>query len=117
MTPTRLRQGRLLALAGAGGFVDATSRIGGLGNVFTANMTGNTVLLTVVLARGTGGDAARASVTLGGFDVGAAIGVMLIPRSDSRWPSRARGAFPLELFVLLFLLVWTAIGCIRSSTG
>lgn len=59
----------LLALSLAAGVVDAVSYVG-LGKVFTANMTGNTVLLGVALARGTGGDAARAAAALGGFCAG-----------------------------------------------
>jgi uncharacterized membrane protein YoaK (UPF0700 family) len=101
---------RLLVLALAGGCVDAISYLG-LGKVFTANMTGNTVLLAVALVKGTGADAARASVALGGFCLGAAVGVTLIGRSDTPWPRRARRAFCLELVALVSLLVlWAAIG-------
>ncbi|MGH2890635.1 MAG: DUF1275 family protein, partial [Solirubrobacteraceae bacterium] len=54
----------LLALALVGGLVDAASYLG-LGQVFTANMTGNTVLLAVDVVRGNGADAARSGVALG----------------------------------------------------
>jgi uncharacterized membrane protein YoaK (UPF0700 family) len=100
----------LLALAFAGGCVDAVSYLG-LGRVFTANMTGNTVLLAVALARGSGGDAARSSVALGGFCVGAAVAILLIPRTDLPWPRRASVALLLEVIALVaWLVLWAVIG-------
>jgi uncharacterized membrane protein YoaK (UPF0700 family) len=80
----------LLGLALAGGALDATSYVG-LGKVFTANMTGNTVLLAVALARGSGADAARSAMALGGFCIGAAAGVSVIESGARPWPSRAGG--------------------------
>jgi hypothetical protein len=44
------RDGLVLVLAGTAGCVDAISYLG-LGHVFTANMTGNTVLLGVSLGQ------------------------------------------------------------------
>ena len=76
----------LLALALASGFVDAASYLA-LGRVFTANMTGNTVLL------------------------GVAAGVALIRGAGGSWPMSARLTFVLEIAALTALLVtWTAIG-------
>jgi uncharacterized membrane protein YoaK (UPF0700 family) len=99
----------LLALAAAAGVVDAASYLG-LGRVFTANMTGNTVLLGVALARGSGADAVRSAMALGGFCLGAAGGVALI-RTHGRWPSVAASAFWMEAASLVALLViWAAIG-------
>lgn len=100
----------LLGLAAAGGVLDATSYIA-LGKVFTANMTGNTVLLALALARGSGAHAARSALALGGFSAGAAAGVMLLAPHAGPWPSRAGGALLLELLALVALLVlWLAIG-------
>ena len=100
----------LLGLALAGGVLDATSYIS-LGRVFTANMTGNTVLLAIAVARGSGADAARSAVALGGFSVGAAVGVMLIASNIDPWPARAGGARLLELAALGALLVlWAVLG-------
>jgi uncharacterized membrane protein YoaK (UPF0700 family) len=82
-----------------------------LGKVFTANMTGNTVLLAIAVARGSGADAARSAVALGGFSVGAAAGVMLIASHVDPWPARASAALLLELVALSALLVlWAALG-------
>lgn len=44
-----VRTGTLIVLAGIGGYIDAVSYLG-LGRLFTAAMTGNTVLLALALA-------------------------------------------------------------------
>jgi uncharacterized membrane protein YoaK (UPF0700 family) len=79
----------LLTLAVPAGAVDASNYLG-LGRVFTANMTGNTVLLGVALARGSGADAARSVAALGGFCAGGAIGTLLVP--TDAWVTYAAGA-------------------------
>ena len=99
----------LLALALAAGTVDASNYLG-LGRVFTANMTGNTVLLGVALARGSTGDAARSVAALTGFCAGAAFGVALA-REHGPWPQIATRSFLLEVFALAVLMVvWAAVG-------
>ncbi|MHB1568707.1 MAG: YoaK family protein [Solirubrobacteraceae bacterium] len=100
----------LLGLAFAGGVVDATSYLG-LGHVFTANMTGNTVLLTVALARGSGAGVVRSAVALGGFALGVALAATLRPAGGAPWPGRARRALLLEALALTGLLViWVLAG-------
>jgi len=106
----------LLSLALAGGFVDVASYIG-LGKVFTANMTGNTVLFGVALAKGSGADAIRAATALGGFCLGGALGMVLIPQEHRGWPRTVLRPLLLESVSLAALLVlWAAIGAqsIRS---
>lgn len=99
----------LLALALGAGAVDASNYLG-LGRVFTANMTGNTVLLGVALARGSGADAARALTALAGFCIGGAVAVALT-RLKGPWPARVALTFWLEAASLLALLVaWAVIG-------
>jgi uncharacterized membrane protein YoaK (UPF0700 family) len=96
-------------LALAAGFVDAASFLG-LGRVFTANMTGNTVLLTIALARGSGDAAARSLAALGGFCGGAALGVAMTA-TKGPWPAIAARPLVLEGAALIALLaVWAAIG-------
>jgi uncharacterized membrane protein YoaK (UPF0700 family) len=63
----------LLALTFVTGIVDAISFLG-LGHVFTANMTGNVVLLGFALAGATGLSAARSIVSLLAFLAGAVLG-------------------------------------------
>lgn len=63
----------LLLLTFATGLVDAASYLG-LGHVFTANMTGNVVLLGFAMAGTPGLSVSRALVSLGAFLVGATTG-------------------------------------------
>ena len=63
----------LIVLTFITGLVDAVSYIG-LGRVFTANMTGNVVLLGFAAAGVPGLSVTRSLVSVGGFLVGAAVG-------------------------------------------
>jgi uncharacterized membrane protein YoaK (UPF0700 family) len=76
------------------GLVDAVSYIG-LGHVFTANMTGNIVLLGFAFACVPGLSALRSLTALAAFLVGAAIGgrlaTTLAPLSSNRWRMTAFG--------------------------
>lgn len=76
------KKGLLLALAFAAGYIDALSYLG-LGHVFTANMTGNTVLLGIALAELDGGAIARSGFALAGFLTGAAVGAWFVERDHS----------------------------------
>lgn len=82
----------------------------GLGRVFTANMTGNTVLLAIALASGSANAAARSLAALGGFCAGAALGVAMTS-AYGRWPATAARVLAVEVAALLALLVvWAAVG-------
>jgi uncharacterized membrane protein YoaK (UPF0700 family) len=72
----RLSARTLVPLAWAAGIVDAVSYLR-LGSVFTANMTGNTVLLGIAVAEGDGGHAARSAAALGGFCAGVVLATLL----------------------------------------
>lgn len=63
----------LAALTVVSGIVDAVSYLG-LGHVFTANMTGNVVLIGFALAGAPGFSLAASATALGAFVVGAAAG-------------------------------------------
>jgi uncharacterized membrane protein YoaK (UPF0700 family) len=77
MTEERWKDGPfpvvLLALTGVTGLVDAISFLG-LGSIFTANMTGNVVLLGFALAGAPGVSISRSLTSLLAFLVGAALG-------------------------------------------
>lgn len=104
-----MASGILLALALAAGIVDAATYLA-LGHVFTANMTGNTVLLGIAAVQGDGAQAVRSAAALGGFSVGVAAGIALI-RSNAGWPSRAVGVLCVESLLLAFLVaLWSATG-------
>ena len=114
----RSRNAWLLALALGAGAADAAAFLG-IGRVFVANMTGNTVLLGVAaIARGSGGDFLRSASALVGFSIGVSVGTLLITRGESQFPRLARNAFVLETAALGVLLVcWAAIGVSTARDG
>ena len=100
----------LLALTWAAGNVDAVSFLA-LGHVFTANMTGNTVLLGLHLAQEQGAAALRALVALVGFGSGLVIGALIVERSTDRapWPPAVTWSFALEAVILGIFAIGTAL--------
>jgi uncharacterized membrane protein YoaK (UPF0700 family) len=79
--PAARRGTIVLGLTLVAGCTDAISYLG-LGRVFTANMTGNTVLLGLAVAQRDAGAAARSAAALGGFVLGAVV-VGLAPEGTS----------------------------------
>lgn len=103
-----VRNALLLALAFSAGYVDALSYLG-LGRVFTANMTGNTVLLGIAIAQLNGEAAARSTLALAGFLGGAMPAAWIVERdhSESPWPRAVTFALILEVVILaLFAIGW-----------
>jgi uncharacterized membrane protein YoaK (UPF0700 family) len=96
------RDAALTALALAAGFVDGVSYLT-LGHVFTANMTGNTVLLGLAVGQGHGADVARSAVALGGFCCGVGGGALVL-----RERGRAALALSAESLALLLLAALAA---------
>jgi uncharacterized membrane protein YoaK (UPF0700 family) len=94
------------------GAVDALSYMG-LGQVLTANMTGNTVLLGLALGQAETSAAVRSSIALAGFLVGASLGASV----TSRGPLGSMGspAVIVTLGVEWCLLVALGIGWHLSS--
>jgi uncharacterized membrane protein YoaK (UPF0700 family) len=80
----RLRDGLLITLTFGAGAVDAITYLG-LGRVFTANMTGNLVLLGIAAGKRVGGEGIRALISLAAYMLGAYLG----GRSVTRWPRPA----------------------------
>jgi uncharacterized membrane protein YoaK (UPF0700 family) len=98
----------LTLLAAAAGCVDAASFLG-LGQVMTAAMTGNTVLLGLALGRADLEGALRAIVALAGFVAGAVVGAAIVDRGPRGviWTPPVTAALVLELVVLVGLaLAW-----------
>jgi len=77
----------LLGLTLVAGSIDAISYLG-LGHVFTAMMTGNTVLLGLALAQGEVRAALRNILALLGFSAGVFVGAMIVERDSkpTEWP-------------------------------
>lgn len=83
----RVRDSLLISLTFSTGIVDVLSYLG-LGQIFTANMTGNTIFLAIALGQGNALTAARSVVALLGFALGALVsGARLEPATGrSPWP-------------------------------
>jgi uncharacterized membrane protein YoaK (UPF0700 family) len=108
LSPSHARDLLLLLLAATSGYVDAVSYLG-LGQVFTSNMTGNTVLLGLALGQAQGLAALRSAVALAGFLCGVAIGASIVrqEKSEDAWPFPVTAALGLEMVALVaFAIVW-----------
>jgi uncharacterized membrane protein YoaK (UPF0700 family) len=107
----------LVALAGVGGYVDAVTYLA-LGHVFTANMTGNTVLLAIAAGEGDAVRAARSLCAIAGFVAGAALAaVVLAPSRGSAWPRRTSAALGLESACLLAIVLIAWAGSTAGHGG
>lgn len=98
---------RLVALSFAAGAVDAVSFYQ-LGRIFTANMTGNIVLLGLFASHGGGGETARSAVALGGYVCSALAGFRVIGEA-SGWDRRVAWVLWAEAVLLVgFVTGWAA---------
>jgi uncharacterized membrane protein YoaK (UPF0700 family) len=104
----------LLVLTGGAGSADAIAFLA-LGQVFTANMTGNTVLLGLHLAQEQGAAALGSLIALGGFGAGLLIGDVMVDQApeDEPWPSAVTRALALEVV----LLAAFAVGAYLTGVG
>jgi uncharacterized membrane protein YoaK (UPF0700 family) len=89
----------LLALTLTTGLVDAVSYLA-LGRVFTANMTGNVVLLGFGIAGSGGLPVVAPIVSLGAFLVGAGAGGVLVRRMAERHPALVARGLAVETCLL-----------------
>ncbi|GMA65242.1 DUF1275 domain-containing protein [Alicyclobacillus fastidiosus] len=79
----------LLLLSGIGGYIDAFSCLG-LDHVFTANMTGNVVLLGIEAVSGDIMSSIRSGIALVGFLLGVVIGWLILNAGRQSWGQRRR---------------------------
>ena len=95
------RESMLLLLSLAAASVDAISYLG-LGHVFTAMMTGNTVLLGLALAQGEVLAALRSILALIGFTIGVFAGAIIVERESepAEWPAAVTAALGFEILIL-----------------
>jgi uncharacterized membrane protein YoaK (UPF0700 family) len=99
------RDPSLTLLAVAAGCVDAVSFLG-LGQVLTAAMTGNTVLLGLALGQAELQAALRSIVALLGFFAGALLGASIVERSPGPfWSPAVAAALAIELSLLVALAI------------
>ncbi len=87
-SPARLRDGLLITLTAGAGAVDAITYLG-LGKVFTANMTGNIVLLGIAVGRGAHPEEVRAAISLAVYALGVFLGgrAVTVWARPERWPT------------------------------
>lgn len=104
----------LLVLTFTTGLVDAVSYLG-LGRVFTANMTGNVVLLGFGIAGGTGLPVVAPLGSLGSFLLGAAAGGVLAKRTGNRHRQHIARALALEAALIGVTAVLAAAVVVRTS--
>ncbi len=111
------RESMLLVLTFAAGSIDAISYLE-LGHVFTANMTGNIVLLGLALAQGEVLAALRSIVTLIGFAIGVFVGAIIVERESypAEWPAAVTTALAFEAIILaIFAANFTLFDSLRGG--
>jgi uncharacterized membrane protein YoaK (UPF0700 family) len=104
----------LLVLTFTTGLVDAVSYLA-LGRVFTANMTGNIVLLGFGIAGSEGLPVVAPLVSLAAFLAGAGAGGLLVKRTGERHPALVTRALGTETFLLAVAAVVAATATIRPG--
>jgi uncharacterized membrane protein YoaK (UPF0700 family) len=107
----------LAALTFSAGYFDAVSYLG-LGHVFTANMTGNTVLLGIAVAGLHTARVVGSLIALAGFFTGVALGTLVLYSRYTRMPepSHAWRTLACETaIILLLMLLWTTYGRHEAS--
>jgi len=104
----------LLALTFTTGLVDAVSYLG-LGHVFTANMTGNVVLLGFGIAGAGGLPVVAPLVSLGAFLVGAGAGGVYGLRMADHQPRHLGGALVIEASLIGLAVVLVALLDVRPD--
>ena len=109
----------LLTLTFAAGSVDALSYLG-LSRVFTANMTGNAVLLGLAISQTQELQVAHSSAAIVGFVLGVILGARLVGSGRERivWSRRISAAVGVECALLLvFALGWWLSGPSAAGAG
>ena len=104
----------LLVLTFTTGLIDAVSFLG-LGQVFTANMTGNVVFLGFGLAGADGLPVVAPIVSLCAFLAGAGNGGMLAARLADHHPVHVARTLAIEVALLLAAAVWCLVVDVRDG--
>jgi uncharacterized membrane protein YoaK (UPF0700 family) len=106
----------LLALTFTTGLVDAVSYLA-LGRVFTANMTGNVVLLGFGIAGSGGLPVVAPIVSLAAFLIGAGAGGILVRRTAERHPVLVARALAIETCLLVIAAVVAATTTVHPGNA
>lgn len=102
---TGQRRITVLLFTWAAGSVDAITYLSG--HVFTANMTGNAVLLGITAGQGKSADVVRSVIALLSFTVGIVIGAILVGEGGKpkRWTLIRRAVLVETVFLIFFTAV------------
>jgi uncharacterized membrane protein YoaK (UPF0700 family) len=114
-----VRDALLLTLTAAAGSADAVSYLG-LGRVFTANMTGNLVLLGIAIGQSELAGSIRSVIAFAVFGVAVLVGIRLSgrPEPTAVWPRSATLVVVGELCLLgAFLAGWEIAGDRPTALG
>jgi len=106
----------LLVLTFTTGLVDAVSYLA-LGRVFTANMTGNVVLLGFGIAGSGGLPVLAPLISLGAFLAGSAGGGVLVRRMNERHPALVARALGVEVVLLGVAAIVAAAATVHPKTA
>jgi uncharacterized membrane protein YoaK (UPF0700 family) len=104
----------LLVLTFTTGLIDGVSYLG-LGRVFTANMTGNVVLLGFGVAGSGGLPVVAPLVSLGAFVLGSAAGGALVKRLDKRHPALVARALAMEVVLVAAAAILAAVANVKPG--
>lgn len=96
----------LMMLAGVAGSIDVMSYFR-LDHVFTANMTGNTILLGLSIGQGKLSSSLHSLAALAGFIIGALIGAFIVENKKKGWSYYITLSFAVEsLIIALLAMIW-----------
>ena len=115
---TQITNGQIFLLTWTAGCLDAISYLS-LGQIFTANMTGNTILFGLAAVQGETLTVLRSAVALAGFCLGALFGTYLVERNRERttWTPQMRVAITIEgSLLVIFSVLWLIIR-VKAPTG
>ena len=105
----------LLVLTFSTGLIDAVSYLG-LGRVFTANMTGNIVLLGFGIAGSAGLPVLAPLVSLAAFLTGSALGGTLASTTGDRHAQHVARTLAIEIGLILTAAITAAATAVRPNT-
>lgn len=109
----RIAVAGMLALTFTTGIADAIGYLG-LDRVFTANMTGNVVILGMAIAGADNLPVLGPTIALAGFVIGAAIGGLALRPASGPWPNRVTAM--LLVVAIAFAGCAIAMGALDMST-
>ncbi|GAA4848317.1 YoaK family protein [Paenibacillus vulneris] len=114
MSTSTYRHIIILLLCMTAGIVDVVGYLG-LGHVFTANMTGNIVLMGLSIGRVEGLAVLRSVIALVGFIAGTALAALIVnkDKTPSLWPRAVTTALSIEWMILVAFAITS--GWIRET--